>query len=772
MKKIIFAIALLIVCTTSYSQINCCGGDNLIVNGNFESTLSAPTNQSNNIHLANFWSSIWTIGNLADLYDENNAASNFPLPSPMDGNYASCWIYNYLGSTTKREGMKVKLGSTTNPINIQPNSGNYILSVDVASLYGNGQPEIGIYGLYDNGTPVNNPQSSHDPSNLDLFGSNNTVLLGTIEVPNNSSGVKEQKTLSFSSTSSGFPINGIDHIFITRGPTIFSASRYVAFDNFCLNSETPINLPFSSYAFCDGNYEEICGPNGTSFTYEWFGPTLGGNTSELLSEDQCFMPNQTGSYLLIFTDASGCSNFQNITITNEIIQPNLGNNIVVCEGDYYTGNINIAGQGYDNPNYTITWYHNGQEVQAGGETLMTTFADGEITVVVSSNGCEPVSDSITITQEPCCPDDLELAFDCHTGELYVENLPADITIETIFWNLDNVIIPSVTDTTLQVTEAGTYSFGIIFTLSNGVECHHFIHYTLSEDDCPNTIFCPDDLELTMNCETGELYVENLPSDITINNIYWWLNNDLISTANTTLQINEAGMYSFGIIFTLSTGVECHHFIHYEYEEDECCDITGGTISVDFATEPDYIETIEGTPHGTVEFPIFCDSFRLSTNNLCEDEYYISVDELYPSNWSVGANYYNGLFQGNTPSAINLFNQPYNLNLVSEQYYLITFTVYPGGATQHLVFGYDMPSCHANPKMTISPNPFQNNITIDFEELQFGSVEVLNMYGQVIRQKEFVNKNIINFNLRDLDSGVYFIKFYTEGEVFTKQIIKN
>lgn len=75
------------------------------------------------------------------------------------------------------------------------------------------------------------------------------------------------------------------------------------------------------------------------------------------------------------------------------------------------------------------------------------------------------------------------------------------------------------------------------------------------------------------------------------------------------------------------------------------------------------------------------------------------------------------------------------------------------------------------KTTIHPNPFVDNINIRFEEPQSGKIEILNMHGYVFRQKEFTNKDVVDFNLKELRSGIYFVKFYIEGEAHTRQIVK-
>lgn len=76
-----------------------------------------------------------------------------------------------------------------------------------------------------------------------------------------------------------------------------------------------------------------------------------------------------------------------------------------------------------------------------------------------------------------------------------------------------------------------------------------------------------------------------------------------------------------------------------------------------------------------------------------------------------------------------------------------------------------------PITIIHPNPFIDNINIRFEESQSGRIEILNIHGYVLRQKEFNNTNIVDFNLEELRTGFYFVKFYVEGEIYTKHIFK-
>ena len=68
------------------------------------------------------------------------------------------------------------------------------------------------------------------------------------------------------------------------------------------------------------------------------------------------------------------------------VAPILGVNGEVCKGEL----ISIAGQGFDSGAYQITWFHNGNIVQQGGTTLMTSYTSGIITLLIEQEGCKEV----------------------------------------------------------------------------------------------------------------------------------------------------------------------------------------------------------------------------------------------------------------------------------------------------------------------------------------------------------------------------------------------
>lgn len=69
-------------------------------------------------------------------------------------------------------------------------------------------------------------------------------------------------------------------------------------------------------------------------------------------------------------------------------------------------------------------------------------------------------------------------------------------------------------------------------------------------------------------------------------------------------------------------------------------------------------------------------------------------------------------------------------------------------------------------LKIYPNPTSNYIYFNKLESQF--IEIYNLLGKKITQKEIVNKSI---NISNLKPGVYFLKFLLNNKFVTKKIIK-
>jgi hypothetical protein len=214
-----------------------CGGTH-IVNGDLRVGF-VPNGQDNTIDRAFGFSPIWSSGSSAEYYTETQTPIIFPstvLPTPASGNYVSCWIANNNmtnGSVGDREGFTAKV------FGIYKNTGTYTLTFDMACLDGFGTAQLGVYGVYNPSSAYSvQPTGVNVPTNMNLFGASNTVLLRNILIYSCGS-TKQQKTITINTDASSFPINGITHLMFTHSGNSQSGAHYVAFDDFCLVSSNP-----------------------------------------------------------------------------------------------------------------------------------------------------------------------------------------------------------------------------------------------------------------------------------------------------------------------------------------------------------------------------------------------------------------------------------------------------------------------------------------------------------------------------------------------------
>lgn len=238
---------------------------------------------------------------------------------------------------------------------------------------------------------------------------------------------------------------------------------------------------------CNDNLE-ICGPtspNGSNYSYAWYGPSSSGNQSVLLSTDECYMLQTVGGYNLVVTDENGCTANHTFTVTNELPTVELGHDIIICDNDYSTiPLISISNQGFDNSNFVITWYQNGSVIQNGGTVLQVTPTSGTISVVVSlpGSGCHSQIDQIEIINKVCCPEDVNIGIILCQGEepiFHVLNQGFDNPNIQITWYFQGQIIQNGG----EILETSVYGDGELSV-------------SISKEGCPKvsdsiSLSCPD-----------------------------------------------------------------------------------------------------------------------------------------------------------------------------------------------------------------------------------------------------------------------------------------
>jgi hypothetical protein len=213
-----------------------------IINGDLR-VGQVPNGRDNTINGAFGFSAIWGSGSSAEYYSETQTPIIFPsiiLPTPVSGNYVSCWIANNNmtnGSANDREGFMAKV------FGMYKNTGSYTLTFDMACLDGFGTAELGVYGVFNSSSAYSTqPTGVNVPTNMNLFGASNTVLVGNVLI-SGCGPTKNQKTVTINTNALNFPTNGITHLMFTHSGNQRSGAHYVAFDDFCLVRNPSVPCP-------------------------------------------------------------------------------------------------------------------------------------------------------------------------------------------------------------------------------------------------------------------------------------------------------------------------------------------------------------------------------------------------------------------------------------------------------------------------------------------------------------------------------------------------
>ncbi|PQL93835.1 T9SS type A sorting domain-containing protein [Apibacter adventoris] len=74
-------------------------------------------------------------------------------------------------------------------------------------------------------------------------------------------------------------------------------------------------------------------------------------------------------------------------------------------------------------------------------------------------------------------------------------------------------------------------------------------------------------------------------------------------------------------------------------------------------------------------------------------------------------------------------------------------------------------------LQIYPNPTSGLFTIELNDIQEGSMQIININGQVIYSKPFKNQTEWNIDIANQPAGIYIIKIQFKQQIITKKIIK-
>ena len=73
-------------------------------------------------------------------------------------------------------------------------------------------------------------------------------------------------------------------------------------------------------------------------------------------------------------------------------------------------------------------------------------------------------------------------------------------------------------------------------------------------------------------------------------------------------------------------------------------------------------------------------------------------------------------------------------------------------------------------VNIFPNPAKNTLTLTAETAGVQEVKIVNSLGQIV--KEFSFEANVTIDIRDLNSGVYFVKVLGDNPVTKKVVVRN
>jgi hypothetical protein len=363
----------------------------------------------------------------------------------------------------------------------------------------------------------------------------------------------------------------------------------------------------------------------------------------------------------------------------------------------------------------------------------------------------------------------------------------------IYSGLINGQAPNIIDViNNQVSNSPSLVVGQVYALkliTHGCWDSDFMFFTVEE--C-----CPDELELAVDCETGEIVMTNLPAGITGLTTQWFYHQNQMAVPVGKLNGYETsifvkyGTYSAGVSFTLPNGISCNLNTTIQYTPEFCCEQLGPTLNAEIVSHIVGYEAVL-IPDGWVqEFPVVdCDGFRLLLSPECFDvaptTVYIDVQYFDPflgqavSGGPNGTYALPGMFYSSfvyPHISTNLL-----LNFDSDTWYMMTICY--GSNCEYIVFKTN--NCDETPEngrvrdsvddelsMIIEPNPVSETVVIEMSVLTTGNLIIRSTEGKIVFTEELVEEKAIKIDMSDYSKGMYFVEITTEDERVSKQLIKN
>jgi hypothetical protein len=538
--------------------------------------------------------------------------------------------------------------------------------------------------------------------------------------------------------------------------------------------------------------------------------------------------NNTATHTL--TNASGCDSVVTLNLT--INNSNTGTAVeVACDsytwidGNVYTSNNNTATHTLTNAggcdsvvtlNLTINNSNTGTDIATACDSY--TWIDGNVYTsnnntathtLTNASGCDSVVTLNLTINNSNTGTDVATACDSYTwidGNVYTSSNNTATHILTNVVGCDSVITLNLTINnsntgTAVETACNSYTWidGNVYTSNNNTATH-----TLTNaGGCESVVT----LNLTINnSNTGTDVVTACNSYTWIDgNVYTSNNNtathtltnaagcDSVVTLNLTINNSNTGTavetacdsYTWidGNVYTSNNNTATHTLTNAGG-----CDsvvtlnltINNSNTGTDVATACNSYTWIDGnvytsnnnTATHTLTNAVGCDS--VVTLNLTINIVDITVSQ---SGLTLTANQVGGTYQwidcnaGNMP-IVGETAQSFTPVGNGDYAVIVTANNCTDTSTCFNIVVNSIPVAFAEMEVRVYPNPTVGEVTIEFEEvIERGIARLVDVHGRLLLQKSLDDVQVIQLNMNELPTAVYFLELQTSKGTYNKKIIK-
>ena len=383
-------------------------------------------------------------------------------------------------------------------------------------------------------------------------------------------------TSSPTNVSFSFPttINGTGYrIRVKSSAPVTTSPSSVSFAaNFAVyNQPFTINNNNSNQAICSTSNFNLSIDSGSNsplnfseLTYRWFRNNIliTGQTSSSIQITQPGAYRAEVEYGSCSQALNSYSNVVSITFTQSetLTISSQGNSTSICPSTGLLLSSMIASSGY-----TYQWYRNSVLIPGAVNATYTATQEGEYALKASNSVCIIDSNVLTLTENTFTVSlDTGAEINLLPGQTKTLNCTTTAANPTYTWYKNNIIIPSQTNSSLNVTETGTYKVVVKQNTSCVIEKDAStlvspptsytltIKHSASYNSCQNL---SEELSLDNFQATASLGTINIPSTIGVT--YKWLKNGIEISGASTINHSISNFINndvYSLVATFSNGL--------------------------------------------------------------------------------------------------------------------------------------------------------------------------------------------------------------------------